>query len=106
MKRLAIAVTVVGVILGGIALTQVGTVEEYVAPVEVVVEKEVQVDALDKAIQEAQSAKKEEIESVAQKAYEDAKTQELKKIELDVIKTFGEKLDARQVELEKETKVY
>lgn len=106
MKRLAIAVIVVGV-LGGI--TYLGTrpsVTEYVAPQEVVVEKEVQVDALDKAIKDAQTASKSDIEGIAKKAYDEAYSQEMKKVELEVIKSFGEKLDARQTELEKETKVY
>ena len=106
MKRLAIAVIVVGV-LGGI--TYLGTrpsVTEYVAPQEVVVEKEVQVDALDKAIKDAQEAEKANIEAIAKKSYDDTYTQEMKKVELQVIKSFGEKLDARQIELEKQTKVY
>ncbi len=106
MKRLAIAVIVVGVLaIGGIALTRPSTIE-YVAPQEVVVEKEVQVDALDKAIKDAQEAEKANIEAIAKKSYDDTYTQEMKKVELEVIKSFGEKLDARQIELEKETKVY
>lgn len=106
MKRLAIAVIVVGV-LGGITYlgTRPSTIE-YVAPQEVVVEKEVQVDALDKAIKDAQEAEKANIEAIAKKSYDDTYTQEMKKVELEVIKSFGEKLDARQIELEKETKVY
>lgn len=106
MKRLAIAVIVVGV-LGGI--TYIGTrpsTVEYVAPREVVVEKEVQVDALDKAIKDAQEAEKANIETIAKKSYDDTYNQEMKKVELEVIKSFGEKLDARQTELEKETKAY
>lgn len=106
MKRLAIAVIVVGV-LGGI--TYIGTrssTVEYVAPQEVVVEKEVQVDALDKAIKDAQEAEKANIETIAKKSYDDTYSQEMKKVELEVIKSFGEKLDARQTELEKETKTY
>lgn len=97
---------VVGV-LGGI--TYLGTrpsVTEYVAPQEVVVEKEVQVDALDKAIKDAQEAEKANIEAIAKKSYDDTYSQEMKKVELEVIKSFGEKLDARQIELEKETKTY
>lgn len=106
MKRLAIAVIVVGV-LGGITYlgTRPSTIEN-VAPQEVVVEKEVQVDALDKAIKDAQEAEKANIETIAKKSYDDTYTQEMKKVELEVIKSFGEKLDARQIELEKETKVY
>jgi hypothetical protein len=105
MKRYASIVIVLAVILGGIIFTRSHSVE-YVAPEPQVVEKEVQIDALDKAIKDAQTASSSDIESVAQKAYDEAKTQALKKIELDVIKTFGDKLDARQTELEKETKVY
>ena len=105
MKRLAIAVTVVAVIFGGIALTKNSTVE-YVAPEVIVEEKEVQVDALEKAIRDAQDAKESDIKATAQKAYDEAFTQEMKKIELQVISDFGKKLDARQIELEKETKQY
>ena len=106
MKRLAIAVIVVGV-LGCITyLSTRPSVTEYVAPQEVVVEKEVQVDALDKAIKDAQEAEKANIEAIAKKSYDDTYSQEMKKVELEVIKSFGEKLDARQTELEKETKTY
>ena len=106
MKRLAIAVIVVGVILGGIALTQVGTKTEFVAPEQVVVKKEVQVDALEQAIKDAQDAKGGDIKVSAQKAYDEAYSQEMKKVELEVIKSFGEKLNARQIELEKQTRVF
>lgn len=71
-----------------------------------VVEKEVEVDALESSIQKAQDAKKAEIESLAQKAWQEAYDQEMKKVELEVIKSFNEKLNARQIELEKETKEY
>ena len=71
-----------------------------------VVEKEVQVDALEQAIKDAQDAKQSDIKASAQKSYDDTYSQEMKKVELEVIKSFGEKLDARQIELEKETKVY
>ncbi len=79
---------------------------EYVAPEVIVEEKEVQVDALEKAIRDAQDAKESDIKATAQKAYDEAFTQEMKKIELQVISEFGKKLDARQIELEKETKQY
>ena len=102
MKRLAIAVIVVGV-LGSI--TYLGTrpsVTEYVAPQEVVVEKEVQVDALDKAIKDAQEAEKANIEAIAKKSYDDTYTQEMKKVELQVVADFNKKLEARQEVLEGE----
>ncbi len=102
MKRLAIVVIVLAVILGGIALTRTNKIE-YVQNEPVVVEKEVEVDALEEAIKTAQNAKSSEIEAIAQKAHDEAYNQEMKKVELEVIKSFGEKLDARQTELEKET---
>lgn len=106
MKRLAIVVITAGVILtGGITFFKPSTVE-YVNPEPEVIEKEVQVDALDKAIKDAQDAKQDAIKATAQSAYDEAYNQEMKKVELEVIKTFGEKLDARQIELEKETKQY
>jgi len=36
----------------------------------------------------------------------EARTQEMKKVELEVISEFSKKLDVRKVELQKETKVY
>ena len=77
------------------------SVTEYVAQ-EVIVE----VDALEQALKSAQDAKKSEIEAVAEKARVEARTQEMKKVELEVISEFSKKLDVRKVELQKETKVY
>ena len=105
MKRLAIVVIVLAVILGGIALNKSSKIE-YVQNEPQVIEKEVEVDALEEAIKTAQNAKSSEIEAIAQKAHDEAREQELKKIELQVIKDFTEKLVARQTELEKETKQY
>ena len=102
MKRYASIVIVLGLILGGIALTR-PSVTEYVAPEVQIKVEEVQVDALEKAIRDAQGARKAEIEDIAKKAYDAAYDQEMKKVELEVIRSFGEKLDARQIELEKET---
>lgn len=104
MKYIIIGVLGVGII-GGITLYKPQTIE-YINPEPQVVELEVQVDALEKAIKDAQETKRDEAESVAKKAYEDALIQEMKKIELQVISDFNKKLDARQIELEKETKVY
>lgn len=102
MKRLAIAVIVLGALLGGYALTQVGTTTEYVAPEVQVEVKEVQVDALDKAIKDAQNAKESDIKTAAQKAYDEAYSQEMKKVELRVIDDFTKKLEQRQETLEGE----
>ena len=104
MKRLAIAVIVLA-ILGGIVLTQIENKPvEFTAPQ--VIEKEVEVDALEQAIKQAQDATRANIEQVAQQAYDEAYEQEMKKVELQVITDFNKKLDARQIELEKDTKVY
>ena len=109
MKYVIITVIVLGVILGGITLKP--NVQEFTAPaiaevIEREVEKEVEVDALEKAIQEAQDAKRSEIEAIAQAAHDEAYNQEMKKVELQVIKDFGAKLESRQIELEKETNSY
>jgi len=101
MKRLAIVV-LIAVILGGISvlLSRESTVE-YIQQKEVI-----EVDALDKAIKEAQEAKKVDIENAAQAAWQSAYDQEMKKVELEVLRSFSDKLDTRQIELEKETKSY
>lgn len=105
MKTIILSVIVLGVILGGIAYSNK---VEYTAPeIEVVeVEKEVEVDALEEAIKNAQNAKLSVIEDIAQKAHDEAYNQEMKKVELEVVKAFNAKLGARQIELEKETKTY
>ena len=46
--------------------------------------------------------RKETIKSTAQKAFDEAYNQEMKKVELQVIKDFNDKLDARQIELEEQ----
>jgi uncharacterized iron-regulated membrane protein len=102
MKQLAIVVTVVAFIIGGITFFKPQTVE-YSNPEPQVVEKEVEVDALEQAVKSAQNGKLSEIEASAQQAYDAAYAQEMKKIELQVITDFNKKLDARQIELEKET---
>lgn len=105
MKRLVIAVIAVGVILGGIAYFKSG-VATYTAPEEKIVEKEVEVDLMQQAIESAQEAKKGEIEAIAQKERDAVYAYEMKKVELEVIKSYNEKLEARKIELEKETKAY
>ena len=104
MKQLAIVVIVLGVIIGGFYLK--GNKVEYVQNEPVVVEKEVEVDALESAIKDAQEGKMSEIEASAQAAYDEAYDREMKKVELEVIQSFNKKLDERQIELEKETKEY
>ena len=98
-----VAVIVLGVMFGG---ALIGTKTEYIMSEPEVIKEEVKVDALEKAIVDAQEAKKNEIESVAKKAYDDAYAQEMRKVELEVIKAFNAKLDDRQKNLEKQTIEY
>ena len=102
MKRLVIVVIVLGVIAGGITLTQKDTVVYEPQ----VIEKEVEVDALEQAIKTAQEGKQEAIRASAQASYDETYAHEMKKVELEVIAEFNKKLDARQTQLEKDTKVY
>ena len=74
-EKIILAVIVLA-LLGGYALTQKESVE-YTAPQ--VVEKEVEVDALEQAIKSAQNGKQEAIRATAQKAYDEAYAQEMKK---------------------------
>jgi hypothetical protein len=104
MKVLALIV-VIGAVLG-VGFMMKPQVIEVVNPEPEVKKEEVQVDALEQAIKDAQNAKRAEIESIATKAYDDAHRQEMKKVELEVVKSFNEKLEARQIELEKETKLF
>lgn len=105
MKRLVIAVIAVGLTLGGVIYHK-GSVSTYTAPEEKIVEKEVEVDLMQQSIISAQEAKKGEIETLARKEYDATYEYEMKKVELEVIKSFNEKLKTRQTELEKETDGY
>jgi len=101
MKQSLLIVIVLAVILGGIALSKKGTVT-VVNNEPQVIEKEVQVDALEEAIKSAQNAKSSEIKASAQKAYDEAYSQEMKKVELQVIDDFTKQLELRQETLEGE----
>jgi uncharacterized protein (DUF305 family) len=102
MKYLAITGVVAAIAVGVLMWGNLGTVE-YINKTEVV-EKEV--DALEQAIKNAQDEKIAEIKAISQKAYDEAYDQEMKKIELEVVKSFNEQLKARQIDLEKQTKEY
>lgn len=99
-----------GLVVGGIILytafvpktTNIVNEEPEVVTEIVTVEQ----DALENAIKQAQEAKKKEIETIAQSAYDETYKQEMKKVELEVVTNFNKEIDARQIELEKETKVY
>lgn len=102
MNKITIGVIVIVLVaLGGVALVK-KTAVEYIAPEPV----EVQVDALEKAIEDAKEAHKQEATDLALKAYNEAYEAEMKKVELAVIKDYNYNLDIRQKELEKQQADY
>lgn len=94
------------IVLGAVVFSQMSSTTEVITQEAEVLVEEVEVDALEKSINDAQDAKKAEVEAIANKAWQEAYDQEMKKVELEVIKSFNAKLDTRQIELEKETKTY
>ena len=103
--KLLLTTVVVAIVIIGVLMVIPSKTEVIQHEAEVLVE-EVEVDALEKSINDAQDAKKAEMEAIANKAWQEAYDQEMKKVELEVIKSFNDKLDTRQIELEKETKTY
>lgn len=95
----------VALIVGGIVLGSRSSVE-YVAPetvTEVVTEE---VDALNKAVEDAIKASSTEITNAAQAAYDDTIEQMHRKIELEVRKEYRERLEGEIEALEKVTGEY
>lgn len=100
MKRKHIAIVIVlGVILGGIALTKPKTVE-YIQGETHVVEKTV--ETLQKRVDEAITASSTEIEIEAQKAYTEAKEQAQKEVELIVTSQYRKEIEEREAQLEEQ----
>jgi len=76
---------------------------EYIKEIETQeVIKNVEVDVLDARIKDAIASSSQEIETRAQKAYDDAKRQAEVEIELDVTTKYRAELEARELELQKE----
>lgn len=108
MKTIIIAL-VMAVIVGGIAYNIV--TEGKFAPVayekEVKVETvEVEVETLQKRISDAQEARKADIEAKAKEAYDKAVSQALLEIELEVTAEYRAEIEARELELKKQTTSY
>lgn len=103
--KVLILLVVMGVVLG-VSFMMKPQVIEVVNPEPEVIVEEVEVDALEEAIKNAQNAKLSEIEASAQKAYDEAYRQEMMKVELQVITDFNIKLSERKTQLEKETGDY
>jgi hypothetical protein len=106
MKALLITSLVVGVVIAisyfGGKLEQLGKTE-YSAPETQVIEKEIIVDNTNERIQKAQQDALPEITAKAQKMMEEQIAIELKEIESSVLKEVAKELEARSVQLDKET---
>ncbi len=106
MKRALIAIIIIAVVvLGGSYFFEFETLE-YVAPEPKTIEKIVEVDTLDKRIKDAQEAEAETIKSAGEKAKQNAETQMLEEIELEVRSVYGKELDAKELELKKKQTSY
>jgi hypothetical protein len=104
MRRIALFAIVVGAVLTALYFSQ--SVETFTLPEkEDVVRVEVK-DELTERVAAAQSEAMDAIETDAKAAYEAAKNQALKKIELDVITAYRKEVEAKEVELSKELKVF
>lgn len=105
MKLVITLVIVLGLALGGAILIKNPTIE-YVNQSPEVIEKTIEVPQLENRILDAIKASSTAIEEEAQKAYDEKKTQMEKEIELAVTRAYREEIEAREIALEKETKVY
>jgi len=103
MKKIAV---LCGVAIIGIVVFMQRDTLEYIQVEPIVVEKTVEVDALEEAIKSEQDSKKVQIEEVAQKAWQESFDQEMTKVEMEVRKQFGDKNNATILELEKKTGQY
>ena len=102
-KTIIYALVAVGVAAGVFFFGLQTKTVEYIKQVETKeVEKKVEVDVLDARIKDAIASSSQEIETRAQKAYNDAKRQAEVEIELDVTAKYREELEARELELQKE----
>ena len=99
MKRLAIAVIVVGLVLGGIMLTRTSKIE-YVASEVVVEEKEVIVPEIQKREQEALMASSTEIEKAMEEAAQEKKHEMETEIKLNVNRKMQAELQEQELALE------
>lgn len=106
MKQVIILVTVVGLIAISWRYYAQEEVIEYIQGETQVVEKTVEVETLQKRVDEAITASSTEIEIEAQKAYTEAKEQIQKEIELNVTTQYRKEIEEREAQLAKETQVY
>jgi hypothetical protein len=106
MKPILIAV-VMAIGAGGIYVAYERLHAPTSATNEVKVETvEVEVETLQKRISDAQEARKADIEAKAKEAYDQAVSQALLEIELEVTATYRKEIEAREKELQQQSTAY
>lgn len=98
MKYVTIVIVLI-VILGGIAYYK-GSVSTYTAPEVVEKKVEVEVEPLEKRIENALNASSTQIEAEAKKAYDEKRAQLETEVELNVTRTYRAEIEKRESELE------
>jgi glutamate synthase domain-containing protein 3 len=99
MKRLAIVVSIGAVILGGIIFIKDEKVVYKQGETQI---QEIEVETLQKRIEDATTASSTEIEREAQKAFEKRKAQMLTEIELQETRKYRAEIEAREEKLEEQ----
>lgn len=103
MKRVAILVIVLGLILGGIYTYKTKTsIEVYVAPEKEIMKETIEVEVLDKRINAALEEAEMETEAKAYKAYTEKRTQLEKEIILEETRAYRKEIEQMESNLEKE----
>lgn len=103
MKQVLLLVMIgIGLALGGVALINKGSTVEYIQGETQVVEKTVEVETLQKRIDDAITASSTDIETQAQNAYNETKAQAKKEVELEVTRKYRAEIEAREAELEEQ----
>jgi len=106
-KTIVGAVVVVVGIAGALWFSQKGSTHTYQNIIQTQeVEKRVEVDALQKQVNDALTASSTAIEERAKNAYNAAKRQAEVEIELEVTAKYRAQLEAREKELQKESVAY
>ena len=98
MKYITLVI-VLGVILGGIAYYK-GSVQTYTAPEVVEKNVTVEVETLQKRIDDALTASSTEIETESKKAFDEKQKQLKTEVELNVTRKYRAEIEKREAELE------
>lgn len=106
MKRIAL-VAIVAIGLGLAAAHLFPSVQTITLPEKIVEVEKVEVKSeLATRVEAAQSEAAQDIEAKAKAAYDAAKNQALKQIELEVTSAYRKEVEAKETELSKELKVF